>query len=273
MNKTSMDVITYEVIRNRIIAITEEMRIALQRVSGSPTVTQASDFYTGLCLADGTFATMGFQVTTAAPPVSDSIRYLLREKKVPIRDGDMFVQNDPWIGALHQNDVQMLGPIFWEDEIIAWAGVMAHQTDVGGMDFASWCPKAREVFQEGLRIPAVRLVEQGEVRQDILDFILGASRLPDQLGLDLSAFVATINVARDRLTDFPKVMINPIQSGVTPNPAPEEPGSLPPARGRTPGDRSAPRIRGTPVIGPHSPAPGRRDLAVSLSSSCLASSR
>ena len=202
MPTAKIDPVTYQVIRNRLIAATEEMRIALQSVSGSPTVTEASDFYTGLFLADGTFATMGFQVTFEAPPVSQSIKYLLAQKKVAIRDGDMFVQNDPWIGALHQNDVQMVGPVFWEGEMVAWAGVMAHQTDVGGMDFASWCPKAREVFQEGMRIPGVRLVEQGEIRQDILDFILGASRLPAQLGLDLRAFIATINVARERVTDM-----------------------------------------------------------------------
>ncbi len=201
MSAKALDPVTYQVVRNRLIAATEEMRIALQSVSGSPTVTEASDFFTGLFLADGTFATMGFQVTFEAPPVSQSIKYLLAEGKVEIRDGDMFVCNDPWIGALHQNDIQMVGPIFHGGEIVAWAGVMAHQTDVGGMDFASWCPKAGEVFQEGQRIPGVRLVEEGEVRGDILDFILSASRLPAQVGLDLRAFIATINVARERVAD------------------------------------------------------------------------
>ena len=109
MKNAKIDLVTYEVVRNRIIAATEEMRIALQSVSGSPTVTEASDFFTGLFLEEGTFATMGFQVTFEAPPVSQAIKYLLAQKKVPIRDGDMFVVNDPWIGALHQNDLQMTG--------------------------------------------------------------------------------------------------------------------------------------------------------------------
>ena len=201
MKRAKVDAVTYQVVRNRLIAATEEMRVALQSVSGSPTVTSGSDFFTGLFTADGTFVTMGFQVTFEAPPIAQSIQHLIAENKVGIRDGDMFVCNDPYVGALHQNDIQMTGPIFWDGEIVAWAGVMAHQTDVGGMDFASWCPKAHEVFQEGLRIPGVRLVEEGEVRQDILDLILGASRLPAQVGLDLRAFIATVNVARDRVTD------------------------------------------------------------------------
>ena len=79
----------------------------------------------------------------------------------------MFIGNDPYVGALHQNDVQMAAPIFHDGEVIAWAGVMAHETDMGGMNFASWCPDATEVWQEGLRIPAVKLVDRGELRDDV----------------------------------------------------------------------------------------------------------
>ncbi len=134
-----------EVVRNRLIAITEEMRIALQSVSGSPTVTEATDFFTGLCLPDGSFATMGFQVTQESPVVGGLIRHLNAQQKVVVHPGDLFIGNDPYVGALHQNDLQMVGPVHWEGELVAWAGVMAHETDMGGMDFASWSPKARGV--------------------------------------------------------------------------------------------------------------------------------
>jgi len=195
--------VLYEVIRSRLLATTEEMRIALQSVSGSPTVTDASDFFTGLFLPDGSFASMGFQVTYQAPVVGHLIKYINRNpSKYTVRQGDMFLGNDPFIGALHQNDVQMAGPIFAGDEIIAWAGVEAHETDVGGMDFASWSPKARDVRQEGFRVPCVKLVEGGSLREDFLDVMLTASRLPAQLGLDIRAFIATLNVAQDRITSL-----------------------------------------------------------------------
>jgi N-methylhydantoinase B len=190
--------VTYEVVRNRLLAITDEMRIALQSVSGSPTVTEASDFFTGLYLPDGEFATMGLQVTHEAPPVGALIRHITAAGRV-VNDGDMFIANDPFVAALHQNDVQMAAPVYHDGEIIAWAGVMAHETDMGGMNFASWCPQATEVYQEGLRIPAVKLADRGEVREDVLEMILAASRLPAALGLDIRAFIATLNVARDRL--------------------------------------------------------------------------
>jgi N-methylhydantoinase B len=196
--------IVFEIVRNRLVAVTEEMRIALQSVSGSPTVTEASDFFTGIFLPDGSVVSMGFQVALQAPVSGTVIRHILADKKHVICEGDMFIGNDPYIGALHQNDVQMIGPIFAGGEIIAWAAVQAHQTDVGGMDFASWCPNAKDVFQEGIRIPCVKLVDRGTLREDVLEMITTASRLPRALGLDIRAFIATINVARQRIDELLK---------------------------------------------------------------------
>jgi N-methylhydantoinase B len=199
---TEVHPVVFEVIRSRLLAITEEMRIALQSVSGSPTVTEASDFFTGLFLPDGSFASMGFQVSFQAPVVGHLIRAVHARPTLEARDGDMFCGNDPFVGALHQNDIQLAGPIYADGKIFAWAGVEAHVTDIGGMDFASWSPNARDARQEGLRIPCVKLVEGGRMREDILEMILTATRLPAQLGLDFRAFLATINVARERITEL-----------------------------------------------------------------------
>ncbi|MDO5684199.1 MAG: hydantoinase B/oxoprolinase family protein, partial [Propionibacteriaceae bacterium] len=196
----TVDPVVAQVVRSRLVAITDQMRLALQSVSGSATVTEASDFFTGLYLPDGSFATMGHQVTFEAPPVGALIKHLIA-KGVKLKDGDRIIGNDPFVGALHQNDVQMCAPLLVDGEIIAWAGVMAHETDIGGMDFASWSPKAKEVWQEGLRIPAVKLVDGGELREDVLEMILSASRLPAELGLDIRAFIATLNVASERLSE------------------------------------------------------------------------
>lgn len=201
MSVAAADPVVVQVVRSRLLAITEQMRLALQAVSGSPTVTEASDFFTGLYLPDGSFVTMGHQVTFEAPPVGALIRHLLA-KGTRLRDGDRIIGNDPFIGALHQNDLQMCAPLIVDGELIAWAGVMAHETDMGGMDFASWSPKAREMWQEGLRIPAVKLVDAGELREDVLEMILAATRLPAQIGLDIRAFIATLNVAAERLAEL-----------------------------------------------------------------------
>ena len=129
------DPVITEIIRNGLVAITEEMRIALQSVSGSPTVTEASDFFTGLFLPDGSVVSMGFQVAYHAPVCSQFVRHISTVSRQTIRDQDMFIGNDPYIAALHQNDVQMVGPIFAGDEIVMWAGVEAHETDAAaGLD-------------------------------------------------------------------------------------------------------------------------------------------
>ena len=199
MSETDLDPVTYEVLRNRLVAITDEMRVALQAVSGSPTVTEASDFFTGVFLADGPFIAMGFQGAFSSAPLSHLVRWILADPSTTVHEGDMFIANDPFVAALHQNDVQMIAPIFHDGRLVAWAGVMAHETDVGGMDFASWSPRAREIYQEGLRLPVVKLVDRGETREDVMRLILGATRLPAALGLDLRAFIATLNVAADRV--------------------------------------------------------------------------
>ena len=201
LESASTDPVARQVVRSRLLAITDQMRLALQSVSGSPTVTEASDFFTGIYLPDGSFVTMGHQVTFEAPPVGALIRHL-QSNGMRLKDGDRIIGNDPFVGALHQNDVQMCAPLIVDGELLGWAGVMAHETDMGGMDFASWSPKATEVWQEGLRIPAVKLVDGGELREDVLDMILTASRLPAQVGLDIRAFIATLNVASERLTDL-----------------------------------------------------------------------
>lgn len=201
MSEPDIDPISYEVLRNKLLAITEEQRIALRAVSGSPVVTEATDYNNGLYLADGTVATMGRQVISQAGAMSLMIKDLLKSRALNpgVHPGDMFFVNDPYRGAIHQNDVAVVAPVFHRGELVAWAGAGAHEVDVGGMDFASWCPKAREVHQEGLRVPAVKIVENGEIRRDVWDLILGASRLPAMLGLDLKAMIAANHVAAERL--------------------------------------------------------------------------
>ncbi len=110
MTRAALDPVSYEVIRNRLVAITDEMRVALQSVSGSPTVTDASDFFTGLFLPDGPFISMGNGGAFSSAPARAARPLDPRRPATTVRDGDMFIGNDPFIAALHQNDVQMIVP-------------------------------------------------------------------------------------------------------------------------------------------------------------------
>jgi N-methylhydantoinase B len=200
---TSIDPITFEVIRHKLMAITEEQRITFQSISGSPVVTEASDYYTGLFRADGTIVTMGYKVATQGGPMTLSIKLLMELFPVEtLRQGDVFLANDPYRAAVHQNDIQVLQPIFHEGALVAWAGFGAHEVDVGGMDFASWCPKAKDVYQEGFRVQGLKLADAGEVRQDVWQFVLSLSRLPHLLDLDMRGMVAAGNVSQRRFAEL-----------------------------------------------------------------------
>lgn len=197
----ALDPITFEVVRHKLQAITEEQAITLKSVSGSPVVTDATDFNNGIYLPDGAIVTMGPQVLFHTGTMSAVIASIVAEssENPGIRDGDMFILNDPYRGAVHQPDVSIVAPIFHEGRHIAWAGSCAHQLDVGGMNFGSWSLKATEIQQEAMLLPGVKIVEGGEIRQDIWRMIMGMTRLPMVLGLDLKAMIAANNVATSRL--------------------------------------------------------------------------
>lgn len=202
---SEIDPITFEVVRGKLAAITDEQALTLKSVSGSPVVTEATDFNNGLYLADGSIATMGRQVLFHTGTMSVVIEHLLERfggRAGGIEPGDMFIVNDPYRGAVHKPDVSIMAPIFHGGEHIAWAGSCAHQLDVGGMSFGGWAVGATEVQQEAMLLPGLKLAQDGVVRDDLWQMILGMSRLPHVRAPDLKALIAANHVAARRLTEL-----------------------------------------------------------------------
>lgn len=197
-----MDPILFEVIKHKLLSITWEQGNTLKKVSGSPVVTEANDFNTGLYLSDGSIVTLGRQMIWQTGAMANVIRSILSDcsENPGIGEGDMFICNDPYKGALHGSDVSLAAPVFHEGERVAWVGTVAHQIDMGGMDVGSWCPRATERVQESMNLPPLKLVEGGRVRQDVWNTVLSMTRLPFLLGLDLRAMIAANNTAKARLT-------------------------------------------------------------------------
>jgi N-methylhydantoinase B len=199
--EVEVDPVTFEVIRNRLAAINEEQSAILKMVSGSPVVTDANDFNVGLYMPDGEIVTMGLNVLYHAGSMSPVIANVLADcgQSPGINEHDAFLCNDPYKGALHLPDFTLVEPIFWDGELVMWTGACAHELDVGGMDFGSWCPKATEIQQEGMIIPPIKLIDAGEMRQDLWRMVLGMSRLPFIFALDLKAMQAANRIAKDRI--------------------------------------------------------------------------
>src|SRR5207244_1206319 len=116
-----------------------------------------------------------------------------------ICDGDMFLANDPWVGAAHQQDVMLMCPVFWEAELFCWVTNCLHQYDLGGITPSSFCGAAKDAFEEGICIPPVKIVERNEIRRDIEELYLRSSRKPDAVALDFRAQLAGNITARDRV--------------------------------------------------------------------------
>jgi N-methylhydantoinase B len=136
--------------------------------------------------------------------VDRNVKWVLenRGENPGIVEGDMFLGNDPWIGANHQSDVVVICPVFWEGRLLCWVGAAMHTTDVGGSTPGGFCPDAESVYDEPLPTPPVKYVENGEIRRDVEDLFLRRSRFPDLLRLDLLALIASNNVAKQRVLEL-----------------------------------------------------------------------
>ena len=198
----AVDPVTFEIIRHKLEAINDEQAIALKEVSVSPIVTDASDFNNALYTADGRIASMGPQVVFHSGSMPIVLRHVMAIFGDDVEDGDMFVVNDPYYGAVHHPDVSLVAPIFHGGALVGWSGVAAHQVDMGGMSVGSISVRAREKQQEGLMMPPIKLIERGRLRQDVWRLIMNATRQPQIVGLDLRGFIASNAVGRDRLREL-----------------------------------------------------------------------
>jgi N-methylhydantoinase B len=194
-----VDPITYEVVRHKLVAIVEQQSAVLKNVSGSPLVFEANDCNTGLYLPDGEIVTMGPHVVFHSGSMELVVNHIVDkcEDDPGINEGDVFITNDPYHGALHLPDITMIEPVIYDGQRIGWVGSCCHVLDIGGMTPSSWAPDATQTYQEGLILPPTKLVAAGKVRSDVWRLILSASRLPDSLALDLKAMIAANSHARN----------------------------------------------------------------------------
>lgn len=199
----SVNPVTFEILRHKLEAINEEQGLALKAVSVSPIVAGAGDFNNALFTADGRLASMGPQVVFHSGAMPIILRHVMADfADEEICDGDMYIVNDPYKGAVHHPDVTIMAPIFFEGKLVSWAGVTAHQVDMGGMSVGSVSVRATEKHQEGLMMPPMRIIEKGELRKDVWRMIMNMTRQPQMVGLDLRGFIASNVVARKRLTEL-----------------------------------------------------------------------
>ncbi|MFB6156708.1 MAG: hydantoinase B/oxoprolinase family protein [Haloferacaceae archaeon] len=199
-----VDRVTFEVLRHRLGQINDEQGTTLKRVSGSPIVTDAYDFNVTIGDERGETVSFGPYVLFHASVTDLIIKWVLenRSSNPGIEPGDMFICNDPWTGAVHQNDTVVVAPVFHEDELFAWVSSTLHQVDVGGNEIGSFAIEDDDAFAEADPVPPMKVVEGGDLRADVEDLFMRKSRAAPLLGMDLRAQIAGNNVAIDRIHDL-----------------------------------------------------------------------
>jgi N-methylhydantoinase B len=202
-----LDPVELEILRNQLESVAEEMGQVLIRGAYSPNITERRDCSTAIFDADGRLVAQAEHIPVHLGAMPEAVDAVLDRDPEP---GDVFALNDPFEGGTHLPDVTLVSPIAPErdpdadgdPEILGYAVSRAHHADVGGMAPGSMPAGARDIHQEGLRIPPVRLVERGEIDAEIESLLLANVRDPDERRADLRAQIAANDRAEDRIGDL-----------------------------------------------------------------------
>ncbi len=203
MTDTKLDPIGLEIIFNGLRSVTDETYVALMKSAYSTNIKERHDHSTAIMDPRGRLVVQAVEsLPIHIASMSGLMECLLAKFGHDIREGDIFVANDPHVaGGTHLPDVNMAMPVFIGGELTAFMCNIAHHADIGGMSPGSMAAGMSEIYQEGLRIPVIKLFREGELQQDILDLLLLNVRVPLERRGDYFAQIAACRLGRRRLAE------------------------------------------------------------------------
>lgn len=198
-----VDPITLEVIRNRLIAGSRDIRRVVERAAYSPILYEVVDFSCGLLDAEANLVseTPGLPIFLAnlSYSVVSTYNTIGREN---LRPGDVILCNDPYNGGgTHCPDLVVLCPAFYEGVIRGWAAFRGHTVDMGGIYPGGWYSNTTEVYQEGFRLPPVKIMIEGKPNEDVFRLVRSNTRVPDAVLGDIRAMIAGVRTGSQRMLD------------------------------------------------------------------------
>lgn len=194
-----MDAVTLEILRNQLESIAEEMGQVLITGAYSPNIKERRDCSTALFDEGGKMVAQAEHIPVHLGAMPEAVETVRKRDPQP---GDVFVLNDPFSGGTHLPDITMVSPLAPDEEIVGYAVSRAHHADVGGSTPGSMPAGAREIYEEGLRLPAVRLVRDGEPNDDVMELLLANVRGSRERRADLRAQLAANDRAENRLKNL-----------------------------------------------------------------------
>ena len=198
-----MDPITLPVITNGFKSIVNEMNLALFRSAYSPVITEGRDIGGAVIDRHGRLVAQGdWDLAVFVALLEFSLQGILKRFSENINPGDVFIMNDPFVGGTHFNDVGVVRPVFSGGELMAFVAVCGHWADVGGQEPGSFVANAREHFQEGLRLPPMKLYIAGEPNLAVFDVIEANMRIASERLGDVRAQVGSTRIGEQRLQEI-----------------------------------------------------------------------
>ncbi len=197
----TVDSITFEIVRNSFMAACAEMALVVSKTAYSPPINEGKDFAGTVSDADGNLVAQSeFDLPAFVGLGMFTVKEVISQVGLAAMEpGDIFMINDPYVASTHCNDMHFIKPVFYGAERVAFVESTAHWTDVGGPIPSSLNSRATSYFEEGLRIPAVKIYERGEIRQDVLDLILANMREPWERMGDLNAQCSALRTGDARI--------------------------------------------------------------------------
>jgi len=194
-----MDPITFAVVKSALDAIVDEMAYTVIRTARSEIVKDVMDFSTALCDAEGRMVAQAKTIAQHLGAIPDAMASVLEQCRDDIHPGDVMILNDPYQGGMHLPDIFMFMPIFLDARLEGFSVVIAHHTDVGGRVAGSNASDSTEIYQEGLRLPVVKLYERGVPSQSVFRIIEKNVRVPGRVIGDLGSEYAACRVGEREL--------------------------------------------------------------------------
>lgn len=202
----ALDPVTVEVVRNKLDGIANEMELTLLHSSFSPIVKEGLDASAGLFTADGTALAQACAIPAHLGSLIPAIAEILKNFPVgTMAEGDAFLLNDPYTGGAHLPDLAVVMPVFSRGQMIAISATITHHQDVGGMTPGSVPPNATEIYQEGIRIPPMKLLDHGRYNETLVRLLRQNVRIPDMFMGDLNAEIAACTVGARRVAELAEI--------------------------------------------------------------------
>jgi N-methylhydantoinase B len=209
-----IDPITYEVVRHALWNANAEHVKVIENLAVSPIAVEIRDFQPCILTEDAELLYFGPCLQYMAGMLDVQTRYVIENRGERVRDGDMWLCNDPIIGTAHQPDVGLMCPVFVGGEVFCWVANICHQNDIGGTVPGSFCPNAMDAFWDPPSFPPFKIVEDGRIAPDMEALYRRCSRTPENLSLDLRATIAGNHAAAVRIKSLVARYGNDVVKGV-----------------------------------------------------------